>query len=864
MLDFYDLAVAISYVILGRRVHLIPKRVFLVFLLFLMFHCTDRIQNSVWGVKGAKRRRGQRGWWNAPPKKSSRYKGAVAGSKNNPIKLEEVDSGYSSGQLFTQQEEVAVTQWTYRPTCEVIDHIPILTTCGRNLVANMPEIYCFLTLIALIFNFPLYVLYNIIVIEFYVLNPRAGARGEPTTYNRHCIVFPVFCIRLCICEPTIMRTLLAPAAASPAGWHIQQRAPSNASVVLHIGLAASDYLGLEKAAAQIADPGHERFRQHLTVPQLQLLLTAPPSASAGVSQWLHDAGIHLAGVNQRGNVLDAAMKIGQAEELLNTTYYVYTDGWRDILRAENFSIPQALQESIEFVAPTNLFPAPSRHDPEERPRKRGAEHWRRQSQSCGADDVSSPACIRQVYNITHTAEPNRTTFAVYATEAAVFNATDLQTFLETYNEPAAEARASYQIVGNGDAANGIPGVEEAFETALATETVLGLAWPATGTLYNLGGVFGPSNASSVDAAGQRYTNFDTYDPFVQFLQEMIHNETVPSVVSISESWSENQVDEGYARSVCRMLQAIGTRGVTLIFSSGNNGAQGNQPDRVHLDIFEPKFPASCPYVTSVGGTTNLADEMAATQQTVQGVVNKASLIASGGGFSNYFERPDYQSAVVPLYIADHVPSSYRDVSGFNASGRGIPDLSAFSTSFPVVTKNLLLAVGGTSAAAHLWGAIITLLNDYEMSRGRPTLGFINPWLYSLPNGTLHDITQGGNNSGQCAPNSNCTLSQTPGYNVSVGWDPVTGLGSPIFNRLIDALDARAGSNGSHSTTSRTATRFSDTGTGPDLATLIYKSKYSRLYIFSSEVSASQPKMPNENDDLSPHKRGRSLGSLSLT
>ncbi|KAF7193047.1 Tripeptidyl-peptidase sed3 [Pseudocercospora fuligena] len=613
----------------------------------------------------------------------------------------------------------------------------------------------------------------------------------------------------------LLSTVLALAAASPTGWHIQQRAPPNASITLHIGLAASDsFLDLEKAAAQIADPGHEKFRQHLTVDQLQILLTAPPSTSAKVSRWLHDAGIQLPSVHQRGNVLDAAMKIDQAEKLLNAKFYVYTDGWKDILRAENFSIPQPLQESIEFVAPTNVFPEPSN--------RKAVVLTMSAHLLVYAKSTTLPTHPSQI----------ELTFAVYGTEAAVFNATDLQTFLETYNEPAAEARASYEIVGSGDAANGVPGVEGAFETALTTQTFLGLAWPATGIFYNLGGVFGPSNASSVDATGQRYTTYDTYDPFVQFLQDMMHNETVPSVVSFSQSWSENQVDEGYARSVCRMLQAIGARGVTLIFSSGNNGAQGNQPDQVHLDIFEPKFPASCPYATSVGGTTNLANEMAATQQTVEGVINKASLIASGGGFSNYFERPDYQSTMVPAYIDSHVPSSYRNLSGFNASGRGIPDLSAFSTSFPTVTNNSTIPVGGTSAAAPLWAAIITLLNDYEISRGRPTLGFINPWLYSLPNGTLHDITQGGDNSGQCAPNSNCTLSQTPGYNVSVGWDPVTGLGSPMFNRLVDALEARAGSNGSNSTSggngsstsgSSTAVRLSDTSTAILLLSLLISS-----------------------------------------
>lgn len=581
------------------------------------------------------------------------------------------------------------------------------------------------------------------------------------------------------------------AAHRSSEWHVQQRAPPDASMTLHIGLTTSDsFAGLKEAAAQIADPGNQRYRKHLSGSELQILLTPHPSDTTTVSQWLQGAGLSLGDISQRGHIIDARMKVRQAEQLLQTKYNVYTDGWIDIIRSENsYRLPQDIRDMVDFVSPTNTFPEPSRHEEHDMTAVKRSVHSPRQSHSCGADDVSSPACIRQVYNITYSPEPNRTTFAVYATEAAMYNAADVQAFLDAYNEPAAEARASYQVIGNGDAANGEPGGEGAFETALTTQTLLGLAWPAQGTFYNLGGVFGPMRNSF---NSQNLATFETYDPFVTFLQDMIHNETVPSVVSFSQSWAEDQVSPDYARSICTMLQAIGARGVTLIFSSGNNGAQGNQPDQPHRKIFEPKFPASCPYVTSAGGTTNLAEETAATQSTVEGVINKASLIASGGGFSNLFPTPDYQNASVASYISSYIPSTYSSQAGFNSSGRGIPDISAFSTSFPIVINNSTVAVGGTSAAAPVWAAIIALLNDYEISKGRPTLGFVNPWLYSLPEGTLKDITTGGNNSGQCPPQGNGTsVCQALGYQVTSGWDPVTGLGSPMFSRLVEELERQA-------------------------------------------------------------------------
>jgi kumamolisin len=67
-------------------------------------------------------------------------------------------------------------------------------------------------------------------------------------------------------------------------------------------------------------------------------------------------------------------------------------------------------------------------------------------------------------------------------------------------------------------------------------------------------------------------------------------------------------------------------------------------------------------------------------------------------------------------------------------------------------------IGGTSAVAPLWAGLMALINQSAGKRA----GFINPTLYANPS-ALTDITQGNNN----------------GYNAGPGWDPVTGLGSPV-------------------------------------------------------------------------------------
>lgn len=102
----------------------------------------------------------------------------------------------------------------------------------------------------------------------------------------------------------------------------------------------------------------------------------------------------------------------------------------------------------------------------------------------------------------------------------------------------------------------------------------------------------------------------------------------------------------------------------MFFASGDNGV-GRTGDCISNDgtnkrMFLPSFPASCPYVTTVGGTMDVNPEVAAH--------DPANGFSSGGGFSNYFGRPSYQDGVVPLYIAS-LDGQFDGL--YNKSGRGV-------------------------------------------------------------------------------------------------------------------------------------------------------------------------------------------------
>lgn len=81
--------------------------------------------------------------------------------------------------------------------------------------------------------------------------------------------------------------------------------------------------------------------------------------------------------------------------------------------------------------------------------------------------------------------------------------------------------------------------------------------------------------------------------------------------------------------------------------------------------------------------------------------------------------------------------------------------------------------GGTSASSPIFASLVNRIVEERIKVGKGRLGFINPTLYANP-GVLNDITNG--------TNPGCG---TLGFNATKGWDPVTGLGTPNYPKMLD-------------------------------------------------------------------------------
>ncbi len=264
--------------------------------------------------------------------------------------------------------------------------------------------------------------------------------------------------------------------------------------------------------------------------------------------------------------------------------------------------------------------------------------------------------------------------------------------------------------------------------------------------------------------------------------------TPASVISTSYSYNEADLPASYAIRQCNEYMKLGLAGTTFVFSSGDYGVAGNGGacctkakcaggtyNSGGTGTFNPAFPATCPYITAVGATQMKSGASVTAQSPEQAC---EEVIYSGGGFSNVFAKPSYQSSAVASYFAWHKPSF--TATQYNNSGcvRGYPDVAANGANYVVAIDGSLELVYGTSASAPVFASMITLINEQRIKAGKSTVGFINPTIYKNGLTAFNDITTGGNQG--CG---------TAGFTAEVGWDPVTGLGTPKYSKLLSVFMA---------------------------------------------------------------------------
>jgi tripeptidyl-peptidase-1 len=175
------------------------------------------------------------------------------------------------------------------------------------------------------------------------------------------------------------------------------------------------------------------------------------------------------------------------------------------------------------------------------------------------------------------------------------------------------------------------------------------------TAYTTGGT--PPQIPDAASGGEPPGN----EPYLAWVTYTLKQKDLPQVISTSYGDDEQTVPIEYAKRVCASFAQLGARGITLLFGSGDGGAgdiAGNNAtkcvknDGNNTPRFLASFPASCPYVTTVGATQGFQPEVAAYRPAgslgPDGTLH--GYYASGSGFSEYFPRPKYQDKAIKPYL----------------------------------------------------------------------------------------------------------------------------------------------------------------------------------------------------------------------
>ena len=242
---------------------------------------------------------------------------------------------------------------------------------------------------------------------------------------------------------------------------------------------------------------------------------------------------------------------------------------------------------------------------------------------------------------------------------------------------------------------------------------------------------------------------DTFYSLFSYIYEnpLVLNGTTykPNVITCCWNISEELMTPVDLNRCNDLFKKITDSGTNICIASGDKAATVT-------------FPASSPYVTSVGGTTLTCPTNSYTSSTIETVWNR-----TGSGTSKVFPKPSYQR--LSQNSDNQSFSRYENQTMAISNNRCVPDIALCAnpnTGVLLYYNSAYVTGGGTSAAAPIFAGYLAAIGCKK---------FVNPLLYTASKDCYHDIVKGSNGK----------------YIAKTGPDLCTGLGSIDGTRLKSVL-----------------------------------------------------------------------------
>nr|XP_033805854.1 tripeptidyl-peptidase 1 isoform X2 [Geotrypetes seraphini] len=440
----------------------------------------------------------------------------------------------------------------------------------------------------------------------------------------------------------------------PDGWTFTGRLAASDNVTLTFALKQQRVDILQDVVERVSDPDSLLYGMYLTLEELTSLIEPASITRFTVQKWLQSFGIEACQTVETLDFLQCSMTVGTAEKLLpGSEFSRYVKGQRSVVRSPvPYQIHKELVDHIDFVGGLHRFP---------KERKIVSRGWGKSKSMEGTFHLGvMPSILRQRYNLSDSdigsASNNSQACAQFLEQ--YFHQQDLAEFMQIFGSGFEHHSQVDHVVGPQG------GPKAGLEASLDVEYIMST---------------GANISTWVFSNPGRY---ESQEPFVDWLLSLSNLSSVPWVHTVSYGDDEDSLSVAYMQRINVEFMKAAARGLTILFASGDDGAGCREVGK-GIHTFRPSFPASSPYVTTVGGTS--------FKNPFQVTLEVTDYI-SGGGFSNVFLMPDYQ------------------------------------------------------ASTPVFGGILSLINDQRLQKGLAPLGFLNPALYKLQSSgnstALFDVTQG--------------------------------------------------------------------------------------------------------------------------
>jgi subtilase family serine protease len=530
----------------------------------------------------------------------------------------------------------------------------------------------------------------------------------------------------------------------PAGSRELGAVAENTTVHAAVALAPRDPAGLAAYAREVSTPGSALYHQYLTVSDFAARFAPATAQVAAVRASLTKDGLAPGKISANGLTLPVTATAGKVESAFATSLkrIVMPDGRTAIANTAAPSLAPSVAGLVQGVvglntlAPTSprIVISHARHSAAHATSSGGA------SQGCAAagSEASSQSSYTtsQIANRYHLStlyadgiKGSNVTVAVYELEP--FSSSDIAAFQSCFGT---HAQVSTVRV-DGGAGNG----SGSGEAAMDVEDVIGLAPDASVRVYE-----GPSSGGGA---------YDTYARIV--------SDNVAKVVTTS--WGLCEADQSASTLAAEntLFEEAAVQGQTILASTGDQGTNDCSNKQQAVDD-----PSSQPWVTGVGASS--------IRSAGESVWNN-SYGATGGGVSEVWARPSYQSAAAQSQSAITCGTG-------GTTCRETPDVTADgdpNTGYVIYYDGQWNTMGGTSISTPTWAALAALADSSPACAGR-SVGFANPTLYKLAASayttSFNDVNTGNNG-----------YNHVPGFSAGAGYDMASGLGTPNANALVPEL-----------------------------------------------------------------------------